>query len=69
MMRNEQLAALYLRRLEQAWEKTAPMRERLKTLAAEAAYDGATDDALFERAYDLVDALADAGDKEDWEDD
>jgi hypothetical protein len=41
MMSNEKLAAHYLRRLEQAWEKTAPMRERLKALAAGAAYDDA----------------------------
>jgi hypothetical protein len=34
MRRNEQLAAGYLRRLEQAWEKTAPLRERLEALAA-----------------------------------
>ena len=45
MRRNEQLAAGYLRRLEQAWEKTAPLRERLEALAAGAAYDGASDDA------------------------
>jgi hypothetical protein len=69
MRRNEQLAAGYLRRLEQAWEKTAPLRERLEALAAGAAYDGASDDALFERAADLVDGLADPGDKKDWEDD
>ena len=69
MRRNEQLAAGYLRRLEQAWEKTAPLRERLEALAAGAAYDGASDDALFERAADLDDGLADPGDKKDWEDD
>ena len=34
-----------------------------------AAYDGASDDALFERAADLVDGLAEPSDKEDWEDD
>jgi hypothetical protein len=68
MMSNEQLAALYLRRLEQAWEKTAPLRERLKALAAGAAYDDASDDALLERADELADALADAGNEEDRED-
>jgi hypothetical protein len=34
-----------------------------------AAYDGASNDALFERAADLDDGLADPGDKKDWEDD